>query len=148
MEKGGLSNEPSCERENGCFKGVGHICQLGLSFHSLSHGQSVALVSRGCRMASLPGGRHGEIGSCLSKLGAKQSVQDGAGNVLTCSQKAAATSVLCILERLGDIRSPGALLRKLAQKAGAGGRLLRTDSQGVDQPGKYGKLSAKNLKTT
>lgn len=35
--------------------------------------------------------------------------------------KAAATSVLCILERLGDIRSPGAYLRKLAQKARAGG---------------------------
>ncbi len=33
---------------------------------------------------------------------------------------AAATSVLCILERLQDIRSPGAYLRKLSQKAQAG----------------------------
>ncbi len=34
--------------------------------------------------------------------------------------KAATTSVLCILERLADIRNPGAYLRRLAQKARAG----------------------------
>ncbi|WP_245824663.1 plasmid replication protein RepC [Pseudoruegeria aquimaris] len=39
---------------------------------------------------------------------------------LSMGAKAAATSVLCILERLGDIRSPGAYLRRLAQKARAG----------------------------
>ncbi|MBD0864579.1 MAG: hypothetical protein GDA36_02695 [Rhodobacteraceae bacterium] len=33
---------------------------------------------------------------------------------------AAATAVLCILERLQDIRSPGAYLRRLTQKAQAG----------------------------
>lgn len=35
-------------------------------------------------------------------------------------RRAAATAVLCMLERMGSIRSPGAYLRRLAQKARAG----------------------------
>lgn len=35
-------------------------------------------------------------------------------------RKDAATAVMCILEKLGTIRSPGAYLRRLAQKARAG----------------------------
>ena len=35
-------------------------------------------------------------------------------------RKEAATAVMCMLEKLGTIRSPGAYLRRLAQKARAG----------------------------
>lgn len=59
----------------------------------------------------------------------------------------AATAVLCILQRLADIRSPGAYLRRLTQKARSGHFSVLPMLNALSQHANNLKLSADNPKT-